>query len=291
MTNYLQADSLKAAVAEKLDVALNVVVHKSIDSTNSWCLQQSKSGKTLPFACFAEEQTAGRGRRGKHWFMSAHSNIAMSLTWPFVLSKQSLHLLPLSIALAIVETLENFGIKHVQIKWPNDVYVQGEKIAGILIETQAIKDGQVNEQANKSSSDGKHVAVVIGLGLNYQMLMDGQTRIDEFLVLTDICEQLKSQKISTKPERNNVASVLLQNVIAACQDFRHMSRKNLEKFRASYDFCKQKNVEIILDNKEVLSGVAQGVNDNAELLVLVDGELRVFNSADVSVRADKRAGV
>ena len=65
--------------------------------------------------------------------------------------------------------------------------------------------------------------------------------------------------------------------------------KNLEKFRASYDFCKQKKVEIILDNKEVLSGIAQGVNDNAELLVLVDGELRVFNSADVSVRADKRA--
>jgi BirA family transcriptional regulator, biotin operon repressor / biotin---[acetyl-CoA-carboxylase] ligase len=278
--DYLQADSLKAAVAEKRDVVLDVVVRQSVDSTNSWCLQQSKSGKALPFACFAEEQTSGRGRRGKHWFMSAHSDIAMSLSWPFILSEKSLHLLPLSIALAIVETLESLGIKHVQIKWPNDVYVQGKKIAGILIETQPVKEGQVNENA----TDDKHVAVVIGLGLNYERLMGGQAKTNELLVLTDICEQIKLQRITTKPERNAIASALLLNVIAVCQNFGQASRKNLEKFRASYDFCKQKKVEIILDNKEVLSGVAQGINDNAEFLVLINGEQRVFNSAEVSVR-------
>lgn len=287
MTGYLQADSLKAAVVEKFDMSLNVVVHKSIDSTNSWCLQQSKAGKVLPFACFAEEQTSGRGRRGKHWLMSAHNNIAMSLTWPFALSKQPLHLLSLSIALAIVETLESLGIQHVLIKWPNDVYVQGKKIAGILIETQPIKDGQVN----KYFTDGKHVAVVIGLGLNYEMLLYDQMRTNELPVLTDICEQIRSQKIAIKPERNIVASALLCNVISVCQNFRQVSGKNLEKFRASYDYCKQKKVEIILDSKEVLSGVAQGVNDNAELLVSIEGEQRVFNSADISVRADEESSV
>ena len=286
---YLQASLLKIKAANTGEMILDVVVHESIDSTNEWSLQQCKSGRVLPFACFAEEQTSGRGRRGKHWLMSAHNNIAMSLTWPFVLSKQPLHLLSLSIALAIVETLESLGIKHVQIKWPNDVYVQGKKIAGILIETQPIKDGQVNGRVNKSATDGKHVAVVIGLGLNYQMLMVDQARANELLVLTDICEQIKSQKIATKPERNIVASALLHNVIAVCQHFRQTSKKNLKKFRTAYDFCKQKKVEIILDNNEVLSGIAQGVSDNAELLVLVEGELRVFNSADVSVRADKGA--
>ena len=297
MTDYLQAESLHAAVAKKLDVALDVVVHESIDSTNSWSLQQCKSGKVLPFACFAEEQTSGRGRRGKRWFMSAHSNIAMSLTWPFVVSEQPLHLLSLSIALAVVETLENLGIKHVQIKWPNDVYVQGKKIAGILIETQPIKHDQVKQ----SASNGKYVAVVVGLGLNYEMLMSDQIQlnpelkpelnqtceISELLILTDICEQIKSHKITAKPERNLVASALLRNVISACQNLRQVSRINLEKFRVSYDFCKQKKVDIILENKEVLSGVAQGVNDSAELLVQVEGELRVFNSADISVRAEK----
>ncbi len=283
MVDYLQAERLKVAVAEKNDMTLDVVVHKSIDSTSSWCLQQSKLGKVLPFACFAEEQTSGRGRRGKHWLMSANRNIAMSLVWPFVFSAQSLHLLPLSVALAIVQTLESFGIKHVQIKWPNDVYVQGKKIAGILIETQAIK----NEQVGENVVDGKHVAVVIGLGMNYEMLMCDQVNNQDSLALTDICEQVKLQKIAVKPTRNMVASALLCNVIAVCQNFEQTSVESLKKFRACYDFCKQKNLEIILDNKELLFGVAQGVNDNAELIVLIDDELRVFNSADVSVRSDE----
>jgi len=279
----LWADGLKAAVAEKLDVTLDVVVHQSIDSTNNWCLQQSSSGKMLPFACFAETQTSGRGRRGKRWLMSSNRNIAMSLAWSFVLSEQMLHLLPLSIALAVVETLESLGMKQVQVKWPNDVYVQGKKIAGILIETQPIKNAQVNA----SGAAVKHVAVVIGLGLNYEMLKVERVSNDALLVLTDICEQVELQQIAAKPERSFVASILLCSVVAVCQDFRRASVGNLKKFRDSYDFCKLKNVEVILDNKEMLSGVAQGVNDNAELLVLIDGEMRVFNSAEVSVRADK----
>jgi len=312
-------------------VTLDVVVHKSVDSTNSWCLRQSKSGKGLPFACFAEQQTSGRGRRGKRWLMSAHSNIAMSLAWPFVLSTQSLNFLPLSMALAIVDTLEGIGLKQVQVKWPNDVYVQGKKIAGILIETQtvisrdgvyaencleqfqrmsmdgrpcsrygarnqeggAIKNEQVIESVtDEKSTNGKQLAVVIGLGLNYQMIesdrISDQTQSGKMqsLVLTDICQQIESQNITVRPTRNSVASALLCNVITACQNFSQVPGESLEKFRASYDFCKQKEVKIILDNNEVLTGVAQGVNDNAELLVLVAGELRVFNSADVSVRTD-----
>lgn len=271
----------------KLGITLDVTVHQSIDSTNSWCLQQSKSGKTLPFACFAEEQTSGRGRRGKSWLMLSGKNIAMSLVWPFVLLEQPLHLLSLSVALAIVATLEDMGLKQVQIKWPNDVYVQGKKIAGILIETQPVKNAQVGENV----IDGKYVAVVIGLGLNYEMLNCAQLESGQPLVLTDICEQLQLQGVAEKPSRETVASKLLCNVVAVCQNFKQVSLENLEKFRASYDFCQQKEVEIILDNNEKLFGLAQGVSDNAELLVLIDGELRRFNSAEVSVRAGKAADV
>jgi len=269
-------------VAERLGMALDVTVHQSIASTNSWCLQQSKSGESLPFACFAEAQTSGRGRRGKRWLMSPNSNIAMSLAWPFVLSQQSLHLLSLSVALVIVETLESLGLKHVQIKWPNDVYVQSKKIAGVLIETLPIKVGQTDNK----DIDVKCVAVVIGLGLNYEMLMSAQIMNHEQVSFTDICEQIGLQKVAAKPERNAVAATLLCNVVAMCQDYKRASVESLKKFRASYDFCKQKKVEIILDNAETLSGVAQGVNDGAELLVLIDGEQRAFNSAEISVRAD-----
>lgn len=274
----LLVDGLRFVIMSEFDLVMDVVVHRSIDSTNNWCLQQSKAGKALPFVCFAERQTSGRGRRGKHWFMPSN-NIAMSLVWPFALSEQSLHLLPLSIAMAIVAALESFGVKQVQVKWPNDVYVQGKKIAGILIETQPVKNGRVN-----GAGSGKQVAVVIGLGLNYRVEDREQINVGEPLLLTDVCEQIALQKIAIKPDRNSVAAALLCNVIAVCQDFKQAAEQRLEKFRASYDFCEQKQVDVILDNKEILSGIAQGVNENAELLVLIDGELRAFNSAEVSVR-------
>lgn len=286
VSGYLQVDSLKAVVARQCDVELDVSVHHSIDSTNSWCLQQSRLGRLLPFACFAEEQTSGRGRRGKQWFMSPRSNIAMSLAWPFSLSYPPLHLLPLSIALAITETLESLGMKHVQIKWPNDVYVQGKKIAGVLIETQPVK----SEQVNNYVVEGRAVAAVIGLGLNFDMRKCRQAKNDESLVFTDICEQVQSQGIEMEPERNVVASSLLCNVVSACQSFDQVPEEGLKKFRASYDYCRHKAVKVTQDNGEILIGEARGVNDSAELLVLIDGELRAFNSAEVSVRAGKVAG-
>ena len=291
MTEFLQADALTAVVAEKNNVDMEVVVHQSIDSTNSWSLQQCHSGKTLPFACFAEEQTLGRGRRGKLWMMSAQSDIAMSLSWPFVLSHQQLYLLPLSIALAIVETLENLNLRHVQIKWPNDVYVQGKKIAGVLIETQTVKEKLSVEKVNeKRFMAGRKIAVVIGVGLNYDTslllssLQDGRYQV--LAELTDIEREIKMQAIAQKIDRQMVASTLLQHVVSVCQSFQQESNYFLERFRTRYDFCKNKTVEVTLDNNETVSGIALGVNNNAELIVLIDGKERVFNCAEVSVKAD-----
>ena len=60
---------------------------------------------------------------------------------------------------------------------------------------------------------------------------------------------------------------------------------SLTLFRTRYDYCRQKTVEIMLDNKEVLTGVAQGVTDRAELRVTIEGKEQIFNSADISVRS------
>ena len=269
----LQAGVLKAGVANKGHVDMSVVVHQSIDSTNSWSLQQCKVGKPLPFACFAEEQTQGRGRRGKCWHMTPYSNVAMSLVWPFALALQSLHLLPLCVALAIVETLESFNLRQVQIKWPNDVYVRGKKIAGILIETQPLKDGSIIE---------RHVAAVIGVGVNYDMSSLNNCELPDY---TDILDEIRVQAIGYRPERTIVAEELLRNIVDVCQNFQKNSALYLEKYRTQYDYCNAKNVEIKLDDGAVLAGVAQGVNDEAQLVVMVDGVERVFNSAEVSVQA------
>jgi len=287
MVEALRAAEIQAVVAEKNKIVLDVSVHQSIDSTNSWSMGQSKQGRVLPFACFAEQQEHGKGRRGKQWLMKPRTNIAMSVSWPFT-SAESLSLLPLSVAIAITQLLEDYGLQHVQVKWPNDVYVQGAKIAGILIETAPI-----SMEAKEAGS----LAVVIGIGLNFdldaevlaQIKSQGQSSAE----ITDISRQFEVQQISMRPSREQVASGLLSRVLQLCQNFEQQAVLSLEDFRRRYDYCMGKNIDLILDADERLSGVGCGVSDNAELMVRLDGSdvVRYFNSAEVSVRADLKEGV
>lgn len=289
MAEYLRSDVLEKAVAEACGIGVSLTVHKSIDSTNSWSMQQCKSGRTMPFACFTESQTMGRGRRGKRWYLPANSNIAMSVCWSFDRLDQQLHLLPISIALAIVETLERFKIAKVQIKWPNDVYVQGKKIAGILIETQVIKGKLMEEEVINNSGLKKHqLAVVIGIGLNFDMSSLNISDAGVLPAFTDIESEMAKQHIEYKVSREEVASVLLQNVVSTCQRFQQNAEKNLQQFYAHYDYCKNKMVDLMFENGDILSGIARGVNENAELIVEINGETRVFNSVDVSVKASPK---
>ena len=289
MMNVFTAENIQMFLENQGgEPGLDIVVHDTIDSTNTWALKECKAGKSLPFVCFAERQTEGKGRRGKAWVMPPESNVAMSLAWSFVLPYQSLQLLPLSIAMAIVETLESFDLKRVQIKWPNDVYVDGVKIAGVLIETKMLK----------SNADNKNtIAVVIGIGLNYDMggiesskckLVSSEGDVQKKPDMTkfdfaDICSELKEYE----PERLAVASKLLRNVMRTCHAYEKDTGFALNAFRQKYDYCRNKWVDIILDDQSVISGVAKGVTDDAELIVEIDGVRQIFNSAEVSVKQVK----
>lgn len=300
MTENLQADVLRVSTAQKKKIDMDVFVHESIGSTNDWSLKRCGTNQSLPFACFAERQTDGRGRRGKRWLMKANTNIAMSICWYYDLSQLSLHLLPLSIALAVADTLETMKLQRVQIKWPNDVYVGGGKIAGILIETCPLKNDQSVERskapmrsAKKYSTAAQPTAVVIGIGLNVDMPEPEVSSSEMPLTavpITDIRRELIRQLGANcqLPDRGSVAATLLQNVVASCQNFPHDTRRILDDFRLRYDYCKDRLVDIHLENDTVLSGIARGVSDAAELVVEIDGEIRQFNSAEVSVRPVER---
>ena len=312
MMNVFTAENIQMFLEKYgAEPGLDVVVHDTVDSTNTWALKECKAGRSLPFVCFAERQTEGKGRRGKAWVMPPESNVAMSLAWSFVLPYQSLQLLPLSIAMAIVETLESFNLKRVQIKWPNDVYVDGVKIAGVLIETKILKSNTDNKNA---------IAVVIGIGLNYDMGGIGLSDITSSrrklvssegdvqkksditkFAFTDICSEFKKYepekyelekqmgitKLAVKPERLAVASKLLGNVMRTCHTYQKDTGFALNAFRQKYDYCRNKWVGIVLDDQSVISGVAKGVTDDAELIVEIDGALKIFNSAEVSVKQVK----
>src|SRR5688572_31248481 len=117
-----------------------------IDSTNTYLLSKHKEAIS-GWVCLAEEQTSGRGRQGKTWISPKNTNIYASLLWRFK-AAGSLSNLSLAVSVMVKRALEEYGITDsIQLKWPNDVWCQRRKLAGILLER--VQD-----------------VVVIGVGLN-----------------------------------------------------------------------------------------------------------------------------
>lgn len=103
-------------------------------STNAVAKQLAENGAPHGTTVTAREQTAGRGRQGRSWVAPPGEALLMSTV---VRPVSELHkLAPLAVALAVAETCEQLTDVHAQIKWPNDVWLDGRKVAGILVEAR-----------------------------------------------------------------------------------------------------------------------------------------------------------
>ena len=140
-------------ISEYLDPALceSVEVLQSVTSTNTHMLEQAiLTGRAK--VCAAEAQVAGRGRRGNDWQSAPYRNVMLSISWGFDHWPETITGLGLAVALTVVETLNSEYNLDSKIKWPNDLMVGQDKLAGILIDVAGESTGSCN--------------VVIGLGLN-----------------------------------------------------------------------------------------------------------------------------
>lgn len=161
-------------------------------STNDHLKSQNGNHQKIR-VCLAEHQTAGRGQFGRTWFSPYAQNIYLSLLWYFHGTLKEIAKLSVYIATAVATVLRKYGIHEpIHIKHPNDVLVRGKKISGCLIETQ-----QENKQLIK---------VVIGIGLNVNMEKTDENFIPQSWI--DI-----AQLVSETPDRNNLAAMLIDEVI------------------------------------------------------------------------------
>ena len=121
--------------------------YRQIDSTNARARELAESGAPGGTVVTADEQTAGRGRQGRTWTAPAGKALLYStLVRPL---DEHHELLPLAVPIAVAEAAESLGPISCELKWPNDVWVEGRKVAGVLIESRP--------------TDGW---AVVGIGLN-----------------------------------------------------------------------------------------------------------------------------
>jgi len=151
--SLLDPDRLAPALA-RLGWALHL--GDSFDSTNAEALRLLQSHVAAPFLVAGEVQTQGRGRRGRQWISPYAQNLCFSLAVKVAGGTGQLAGMSLVVGLAVMQALRAQGVGDVGVKWPNDVYAAGRKIAGILLELTG------------DPADVCHV--VIGVGVNVNML-------------------------------------------------------------------------------------------------------------------------
>ncbi len=229
----------------------------SIDSTNRQLKEIASSG--LIDVCCAETQTAGRGRFGRHWHSPFGENIYCSSRWHFFCDLPQLAGLSLVVSLAILATLNDLGIKDfIQIKWPNDILWHDKKLCGNLIEV-------ITESNHR-------VDVVIGIGLNVN---SPPSKDKPWCSLLDITGK--------HIDRN----VIIANLIAQLsQHLQTFIEQGFEKFMTDWrlnDYLYGKSITISHPTG-TLNGIAQGVNEGGQLILLDKmGETHTLSSGDSSL--------
>lgn len=225
----------------------NIEVLQQIDSTNSYLLEQAILKPTKNIACFAEQQTHGRGRRGRHWTSPFGNNIYHSLLWNF--SKDPAEIMGLSLvtSVAIIRALKRYGItQELSVKWPNDILYLNKKLAGVLIEMHAESHG--------------HCAAVIGVGINTHLTQKQASSIDQpWTSISEITQQ--------KTQRNKLAGILLDELIVGIQQF---DRSDLSIFIdewQQYNAHSNKIVTLHTATNKMVKGKFVGITNQGAIII------------------------
>lgn len=246
---------------EPLLPGFTVELLASVDSTNSELMRRARAGAIEPVLLAADTQTAGRGRMGKGW----HSQAGQSLTFSLALPLSPAHWsgLSLAVGVSLAESLH----PEVRLKWPNDLWLHGRKLGGILVETAHHGEGAQQPRV-----------VVIGVGINIARpegsavaAASGAPPAVPAAGLAEICVgQTAGETLAA------VAPALVRDVL----------RFEAEGFAA---FAERFEARDALRGRAVTlsdgsHGRADGVDATGALRVQTDKGLRVVSSAEVSVR-------
>lgn len=240
-----------------------VEVHTVIDSTNDYLMRRLPNQNSQGQVCVAEYQSAGRGRRGRQWISPFGSHLYLS--YYHLLSQGMAAAMGLSLvtALAVSDAISKVFDLEVQLKWPNDVYLDGVKLAGILIDLEGQAAGECH--------------CVIGIGLNLKMPKDAADCIDQ--PWTDL-----QQHIDQEINRNHLSAAIIQ---ALNNRLTMMEKDGLAAMLEQWhqrDFFLGKPVKLITGENETL-GICRGVNEQGAMLLEMEGGIKPVYGGEVSVRA------
>ncbi len=249
---YLHADGLRLQVVPV------------ISSTNTVLKRMAEEGAEEGFCLIAEEQTAGKGRMGRSFYSPAGSGLYLSvLLRPKLKAADAVNITACA-AVAVAEAIESLGPVQAQIKWVNDVYVEGRKVCGILTE------------ASLDSGTAAVNYLVVGIGINIRP-PEGGFPADLQKIAGSVFGEEEIPGL-----RCRLAAAVLDQLLGY---YEHLQEKPwLEEYRKR-SLVTGKEIRVLMPGKEPENGTAIGIGDDFSLLVqMEDGTLRRLNSGEVSIR-------
>ena len=251
MTVRWPAEAIWEQVAPLLP-GFTVEILPEIDSTNTELMRRARAGQPEPILLVAERQTAGRGRLGRDWLSDTDTGLA-TLTFSLGLPLQPADWsgLSLAVGLAVVHSLH----PALRLKWPNDVWLQDRKLAGILIETTSIGDLRY---------------AVIGIGINLlPRAADGLRTPPAALV-----------EVLPGADAPSTLEAIMLPLVLAVQAFAVNGFAALRQPFHARDLLYGREVTCT----DGTTGTARGVDASGALLVHTANGLQKISSAEVSVR-------
>jgi BirA family biotin operon repressor/biotin-[acetyl-CoA-carboxylase] ligase len=265
----LDEAEIRAALPARLARGLGALeLHWEIDSTSSELQRRGAQAADLSIV-LAETQSAGRGRRGRHWLSPPGLNIYLSCLKRFDLGFAGLSGLSLAVGTIVLRALESLGVAGAGLKWPNDVLARGEngqpggKLAGILVELSGEYQGPC--------------AAIIGIGLNLRLTpalheQAGQPACD----VASLCG-------GTPPDRNRVAAALITALADGLAEFASQGFAAFAEDYARHDLLRDAPLRLSGALGE-FDGIGAGVDARGALQIRTEQGLRRIDSADVTVR-------
>ena len=244
-------------------VGKNIYLYEKTGSTNTDAAQLAKEGAPHGTIVVAEEQTDGRGRRGRCWQAPADSNIYFSMVLRPGVATDRASMLTLVMAMSVVRAVrEQCGLKA-EIKWPNDIVVNKKKVCGIL--TEMTLEGRSIE----------YVIVGVGINVNQQ----------------EFPEAIRGTASSLFNESGTTVSreKLLQKVMEFFEAYfeKFLKTEDMSQLMENYNaWLVNKGLQVkVLEPEGEYIGKAYGINEMGELLVeRENGQVEAVYACEVSVR-------
>jgi BirA family transcriptional regulator, biotin operon repressor / biotin---[acetyl-CoA-carboxylase] ligase len=217
---------------------------RNLPSTNTYCFSLLKKGKLMEGTIIhTNYQTAGRGQMGNTWESETDKNLLLSIIlYPSLIKAEEQFIISKAVSIGICDFLERY-LSNVFIKWPNDIYVNNDKIAGILIENSIIHD-EIN-----------HTIVGIGLNINQEEFISNIPNPTSLKTLTRMTYDL-----------NEVLSLLCKDLDNRYKQLLYNKISHIDNEYISHLFKYNKWIEF-KDSKGIFEGRIQSVSEAGKLRI------------------------